>query len=43
MYAGLRAADTVHKKPCHLGLGLSRTSEKFGKAKFREFLFHAIR
>jgi hypothetical protein len=39
MYAGLRAADTLHKKPCRMGPGLSRTSENFGKANFGEFTF----
>ena len=27
MYSGLRAADTLHKKPCRIGLGLCGTSE----------------
>jgi hypothetical protein len=43
MYAGLRAADTLHKKPCRMGPGLSRTSENFGKANFGEFPFHEDR
>jgi hypothetical protein len=36
MYAGLRAADTLHKKPCRIGPGLSRTSEKSYSTHFGE-------
>jgi hypothetical protein len=34
MYDGLRAPDTLHKKPCPMGLGLSRTSENFASTHF---------
>jgi hypothetical protein len=30
MYDGLRAADTLNKKPCRIEPGLCRHSEKFG-------------
>jgi hypothetical protein len=43
MYIGYAPPDTLHKKPCRIGPGLCGTSEDGGKAKFAEFLFHALR
>src|ERR671911_322392 len=33
----------LHKKSCRIGPGLCGTSEKSQKAKFAEFLFHALK
>jgi len=42
MYIGLPTSDTLHKKLCLIGTGLCETSENPQKAKFAEFLFHAL-
>jgi len=42
MYIRLGPSDTLHKTNCCIGPGLWGTSENPQKAKFAEFLFHAL-
>jgi hypothetical protein len=42
MYIMLHTSDTLHKNLCRIGSGLCATSENSLKAKFAEFLFHAL-
>jgi hypothetical protein len=43
MYIGLRTSDALRKKTWRIGSGPGGTSENPQKAKFAEYLFHALR